>query len=112
MTFQIKGFPVRLPLDIFIIATANPEDYTNRGRIITPLKDRFDVQIRSHYPKEKQHEIRIMEQEKQIPNIDGLSIETPDFIKEILAQVTFSRPKKHGHQPAFRRQLSRFHQKL
>ena len=87
--FQIKGFPVRLPLDIFIIATANPEDYTNRGRIITPLKDRFDVQIRSHYPKEPKHEIMIMEQEMQKPGIDGISVHTPDFIKEILAQITF-----------------------
>jgi len=91
--FQIKGFPVRLPLDILIIATANPEDYTNRGRIITPLKDRFDVQIRSHYPRDKRHEIQIMDQEIKPAGINGITIETPDFIKEILAQITFNARK-------------------
>ena len=86
---QIKGFPVRLPLDIFIIATANPEDYTSRGRIITPLKDRFDVQIRTHYPKEPQHEIAIMDQEARIPVFDSLETYVPEFIKEVLAEMTF-----------------------
>ncbi len=86
---QIKGFPVRLPLDIFIIATANPEDYTNRGRIITPLKDRFDVQIRTHFPRERRHEIEIMEQEMRNPELDGLKVRVPPFIKEILAEMTF-----------------------
>lgn len=87
--FQIKGFPVRLPLDIFIVATANPEDYTNRGRIITPLKDRFDVQLRTHYPKVKQHEIEIMEQEHRRISVDGVSTHIPEFIKEILSEITF-----------------------
>lgn len=87
--FQIKGFPVRLPLDILVIATANPEDYTSRGRIITPLKDRFDVQIRTHYPKEKKYEIQIMEQEVRNPNVNGLETHVPQFIKDILAEITF-----------------------
>ena len=87
--FQIKGFPVRLPLDILIVATANPEDYTNRGRIITPLKDRFDVQLRTHYPQTIEDEIRIMEQEARKLEIDSLEITVPDFIKEILAEITF-----------------------
>jgi magnesium chelatase subunit I len=87
--FQIKGFPVRLPLDTFIVATANPEDYTSRGRIITPLKDRFDVQIRTHYPRERKDEIQIMEQEARILSLDGLPTFVPDFIKEILAEITF-----------------------
>ncbi len=87
--FQIKGFPVRLPLDIFIVATANPEDYTNRGRIITPLKDRFDAQIRTHYPQEKRHEIAIMEQEARELPVDGIETRMPDFIKDILAEMTF-----------------------
>ncbi len=87
--FQIKGFPVRLPLDTFIIATANPEDYTSRGRIITPLKDRFDVQIRTHYPLDRKYEIQIMEQEARTLNLDGLPTCVPDFIKEILAEITF-----------------------
>lgn len=86
---QIKGFPVRLPLDILIIATANPEDYTSRGRIITPLKDRFDVQLRTHYPREKRYEIEIMEQEVRRPNLDGMETYVPQFIKEILAEMTF-----------------------
>lgn len=90
---QIKGFPVRLPLDIFIIATANPEDYTNRGRIITPLKDRFDVQLRTHYPKTKKQEIQIMDQEIAMPRIDGVSVDIPDFIKEIIAETTFQARK-------------------
>jgi magnesium chelatase subunit I len=76
-------------LDILIIATANPEDYTSRGRIITPLKDRFDVQLRTHYPREKRHEIEIMEQEARRPNLDGLETYVPQFIKEILAEMTF-----------------------
>jgi magnesium chelatase subunit I len=87
--FQIKGFPVRLPLDILVVATANPEDYTSRGRIITPLKDRFDVQIRTHYPIEKKHEIKIMEQEARPLKIDGLDTRIPQFIKDILAEITF-----------------------
>jgi len=87
--FQIKGFPVRLPLDIFIVATANPEDYTNRGRIITPLKDRFDAQIRTHYPQEKRHEIAIMEQEARELPVDGIETCIPDFMKDILAEITF-----------------------
>ncbi|TME59657.1 MAG: magnesium chelatase, partial [Chloroflexi bacterium] len=60
---QIRGYKVRLPLDLFVVASANPEDYTNRGRIITPLKDRFGSQIRTHYPKEITTEVGIMEQE-------------------------------------------------
>ncbi len=87
--FQIKGFPVRLPLDILIVATANPEDYTNRGRIITPLKDRFDVQLKTHYPRQIADEITIMEQEARRLQIDGLKVEVPDYIKEILAEMTF-----------------------
>jgi len=87
--FQIKGFPVRLPLDTFIVATANPEDYTSRGRIITPLKDRFDVQIRTHYPLERKSEIQIMEQEVRTLSLEGLSTCVPDFIKEIIAEITF-----------------------
>src|SRR5918992_935795 len=60
---QIRGYKVRLPLDLFVIASANPEDYTSRGRIITPLKDRFGAQIRTHYPEETSTEIAIMEAE-------------------------------------------------
>jgi magnesium chelatase subunit I len=64
---QIRGHRVRLPLDVMVVATANPEDYTNRGRIITPLKDRYGAQIRTHYPLRIEQEIAIMEQEADIP---------------------------------------------
>jgi magnesium chelatase subunit I len=85
---QIKGFKIRLPLDIVIVASANPEDYTSRGRIITPLKDRFDVQIRTHYPRSLDHEIAIMDQEATEFPRGELAIYIPQFIKEILAQFT------------------------
>ena len=61
---QIRGYKIRLPLDVFVVASANPEDYTNRGRIITPLKDRYGSQIRTHYPETIELEIEIMEQER------------------------------------------------
>ena len=63
MIFRSRDFPVRLPLDVMVVASANPEDYTSRGRIITPLKDRFDSQIKTHYPRQRSIEIDIMEQE-------------------------------------------------
>jgi len=85
---QIKGFPVRLPLDVMIVASANPEDYTSRGRIITPLKDRFDAQIKTHYPKDRSIEIEIMEQEARHLPLDGLKSSVPPFIREILAEMT------------------------
>ncbi len=85
---QIKGFPVRLPLDVMIVASANPEDYTSRGRIITPLKDRFDAQIKTHYPKDRSIEIEIMEQEARHLPLNGLKSSVPLFIKEILAEMT------------------------
>ena len=61
----MRGFTIRLPLDLFVVASANPEDYTSRGRIITPLKDRLGSQIRTHYPRSLEHEIAIVRQEKQ-----------------------------------------------
>ena len=62
---QIRGFTVRLPLDLFVVARANPEDYTSRGRIITPLKDRLGSQVRTHYPRTLDDELAIVRQEKQ-----------------------------------------------
>jgi len=84
---QIRGYRVSLPLDILLIASANPEDYTNRGRIITPLKDRFGSEVRTHYPLTINDEIMIMEQEST-PAPAGVSIEVPEFLKEILAELT------------------------
>lgn len=92
---QIKGYKVRLPLDVVIVASANPEDYTSRGRIITPLKDRFDVQIRTHYPKTLQHEIVIMEQEAAPIDRRSRRVEVPGFMKEILAHLTFEARKSN-----------------
>jgi magnesium chelatase subunit I len=86
---QIKGYKIRLPVDVVFMASANPEDYTSRGRIITPLKDRFDIQIRTHYPKSIAHEIVIMEQECGYPLRVELPLRVPQFMKEILAQITF-----------------------
>jgi magnesium chelatase subunit I len=86
---QIKGYKIRLPLDVVIVASANPEDYTSRGRIITPLKDRFDVQIRTHYPRSIEDEIAIMEQEVPVFDRDAAAVRVPDFIKEIVAHLTF-----------------------
>jgi magnesium chelatase subunit I len=85
---QIKGYKVRLPLDVVIFASANPEDYTSRGRIITPLKDRFDVQIRTHYPRTLEEEIAIVEQEAVGVDRSALPTTVPHFLKEILAQLT------------------------
>ena len=86
---QIKGYRIRLPLDILIVATENPEDYTNRGRIITPLKDRFEAQIRTHYPRERNIEVKIMENESKIKPHDGLRLVVPGFMKDIISEITF-----------------------
>src|SRR3954463_1666488 len=85
---QVRGYKIRLDLDLFVVASANPEDYTNRGRIITPLKDRFGSQIRTHYPRTISHEIDIMEQERT--QFAGSDFETvvPAYMKEIVAEVT------------------------
>jgi magnesium chelatase subunit I len=85
---QIRGYKVRLPLDLYVVASANPEDYTNRGRIITPLKDRFGAQIRTHYPRRLDDEITIMEAERTEFPADGVRITTPQYMKQIVAELT------------------------
>src|SRR5206468_3397294 len=85
---QIRGYKVRLPMDIYLVASANPEDYTNRGRIITPLKDRAGSQIRTHYPTSLDHEIDIMEQEMTSFAGAGYEIDVPQYMKEIVAEIT------------------------
>jgi len=92
---QIKGYKIRLPLDVVIVASANPEDYTSRGRIITPLKDRFDVQIRTHYPKRIEDELNIMEQEAHPTSRRSRKVEVPRFMKEILGHLTFEARKSN-----------------
>ena len=84
---QIKGYRIRLPLDVYVVSTANPEDYTNRGRIVTPLKDRYGSQIHTHYPLDPRDEIAIMDQERnRFPDEAALVI--PDYMKRIVAEVT------------------------
>ncbi len=85
---QIRGYKIRLPLDVFVVASANPEDYTNRGRIITPLKDRIGSEIRTHYPTTLEHEIEIMQAESMHFPTDGMDLVVPQFMKEVIAQVT------------------------
>ena len=88
---QIRGYKIRLPLDVMLVASANPEDYTNRGRMITPLKDRFGAQIRTHYPLEISTEVDIARQESHIPSADdvaGLNVEIPAFMEELMATFT------------------------
>ena len=85
---QIRGHKVRLPLDVFILATANPEDYTNRGRIITPLKDRYGAQIRTHYPELIEQEIDIIHQEANVLELSDYHLSVPDYMEEIIAEVT------------------------
>lgn len=86
---QIRGYKIRLPLDVLLVASANPEDYTNRGRMITPLKDRFGAQIRTHYPLEVSTEVEIARQEANLaPTSDELTVSVPWFMEELVAQFT------------------------
>jgi magnesium chelatase subunit I len=85
---QIRGFNIRIPLDLLLVFTANPEDYTNRGNLITPLKDRIDSQILTHYPKSLDDAIRITEQEAWIERTEQ-RVHIPGFMKEIVEQIGF-----------------------
>src|SRR5579884_793232 len=86
---QIKGYPVRLPLDVLMVFTANPEDYTARGKIITPLKDRIGSEIRTHYPVTLDHGISITEQEAWVDRRPRGGICIPKYIKEIVESIAF-----------------------
>ncbi|HKR99198.1 MAG TPA: magnesium chelatase [Candidatus Dormibacteraeota bacterium] len=85
---QIRGYRLRLPLDVYVVATANPEDYTNRGRIITPLKDRFGAQVRTHYPRTLEHELSIAEQERTRFDEMPVPVHMPGYMKEIVAEIS------------------------
>ena len=85
---QIRGYKIRLPLDIMLVASANPDDYTNRGRIITPLKDRFGSQIRTHYPLEISTEIAVVRQESRNASVGNVNVRIPSFMEEIIATVS------------------------
>ena len=85
---QIRGYKVRLPLDVVLFASANPEDYTNRGRIITPLKDRFGSQIRTHYPLDIETEMTIVEQEAVLPPANVVDVRVPEFMLEVVSEFS------------------------
>jgi magnesium chelatase subunit I len=85
---QIKGYPVRLPLDVLLVFTANPEDYTARGKIITPLKDRIGAEILTHYPREVELGMRITAQEAWVDR-PGSTVQVPEFIRETIERVAF-----------------------
>jgi magnesium chelatase subunit I len=96
---QVRGYKIRLPLDILLVASANPEDYTNRGRIITPLKDRFGSQLRTHYPFEVELEKDIAVQEAEIFPQTDLAVSVPEFMSMIVATVTHAaRESSHINQ--------------
>jgi magnesium chelatase subunit I len=87
---QIKGYPVRLPLDLQVVFSANPEDYTARGKIITPLKDRIGSEIRTHYPASRQQAMQITRQEAWTDRDGGnIALQIPDYIREVVEEVAF-----------------------
>ena len=99
---QIRGYKIRLPLDLMLFASANPEDYTNRGRIITPLKDRFGAQIRTHYPLDVDVEMDVVEQEAVITSPDGYRVAVPEYMTEIVAGDQSAGTPVAARQPALR----------
>ena len=97
---QIRGYKIRLPLDVMLVASANPEDYTNRGRIITPLKDRFGSQIRTHYPLDAGLEYEIMKQEARPLSIgESVGVSVPEYLGEVVATFSqLARSSNHVNQ--------------
>ena len=86
---QIKGYPVRLPLDVLLVFSANPEDYTARGKIVTPLKDRIGSEIKTHYPASLEHGVAITEQEAWVGRNSGRTILVPQFLKQVIEAIAF-----------------------
>jgi magnesium chelatase subunit I len=86
---QIKGYPIRLKLDVMLVFTANPEDYTARGKIITPLKDRIGSEIRTHYPATRENAIAITAQEAWTERFGGPRVEIPSYVREVVEEVAF-----------------------
>src|SRR5438477_9586116 len=86
---QIKGYPIRLKLDVMLVFTANPEDYTARGKIITPLKDRIGSEIRTHYPSTRHNAMAITAQEAWTERTGGLGVEIPEYVREVAEEVAF-----------------------
>jgi len=86
---QIKGYPIRLPLDILLVFSANPEDYTARGKIITPLKDRIGAEIRTHYPQTVEEGMVITEQEAWTRRNSAVQVEVPDYLRQLVEEIAF-----------------------
>ena len=86
---QIKGYPIRLKLDVMLVFTANPEDYTARGKIITPLKDRIGSEIRTHYPVTRGHAMAITKQEAWTERTGALKVEIPAYVREVVEEIAF-----------------------
>src|SRR6184192_697076 len=86
---QIKGYPIRLKLDVLLVFTANPEDYTARGKIITPLKDRIGSEIRTHYPATRHNAMAITRQEAWTERVGALKVDVPDYVREVVEEVAF-----------------------
>ena len=86
---QIKGYPLRLPLDVLIVFSANPEDYTARGKIITPLKDRIGAEIRTHYPATVDEGISITSQEAWTLRDSGIQVDVPQYLREVVEEIAF-----------------------
>src|SRR5215470_4683776 len=86
---QIKGYPLRLPLDVLLVFSANPEDYTARGKIITPLKDRIGAEIRTHYPTSVEEGMALTNQEAWTARDAGISVEVPDYLREVVEEIAF-----------------------
>jgi magnesium chelatase subunit I len=86
---QIKGYPLRLPLDVLLVFTANPEDYTARGKIITPLKDRLGAEIRTHYPTSIREGMTITSQEAWIERDSDIKVDVPDYLREVIEEIAF-----------------------
>src|SRR6267378_4486940 len=86
---QIKGYPLRLPLDVLLVFSANPEDYTARGKIITPLKDRIGSEIRTHYPSTLEEGMTITQQEAWVGRDSGRKIEVPAYLREVVEEIAF-----------------------
>src|SRR5262249_58556922 len=86
---QIKGYPIRLKLDVMLVFTANPEDYTARGKIITPLKDRIGSEIRTHYPSTRHNALAITKQEAWTERPGATRVEIPSYVREVVEEIAF-----------------------
>jgi magnesium chelatase subunit I len=96
---QVRGYKIRLPLDVMLVASANPEDYTNRGRIITPLKDRFGAQIRTHYPLDVETELEVVHQEAKPAQAAGVRVDVPPYMAKVVATLShLARGSSHINQ--------------